>query len=651
MSLRTRRSLALLTSLMFFVVACTGGTTPTQAPTSSGPSTPAPITQPPSTPAPGDTDPPGATDPPATDPGATDPGATDPGATDPPATDPGATDPPGGSDLPFRLYLGDLDPPTTDPNAAEDSQSISVLTPLHRGLMYFTPELGTQTALAETVTNNADFTEFTFTLKDGITYSDGTPITAQDFVYSWQRLVTPSLANPYGYLLCIVEGVETLLASCGAEADGPDADVANIGISAPSENTFVVTLNTPATFFLSIASMWPTVPLNQAWVEGAPFGEAAGYLSSGPYMLSSWEHNSLIVLDPNPNYTAGPAAQTSIEYSIGGDPDAAFVNFEQGLLDAVVVPSTQLRRVLDDPTYAENYTLEQQAQLAITYYGFATCIEPEDACPPSDATNDGRSPTANENFRIALTQAVDKQLFIDLTFAGTGAIANSFVMPGLLGSDPDYNPYPFDPTEAAARMQTALDELGIEAADAATEECDDACQATARVQKLGTITMGYNSNAGHLPRVVNLAEQWRTNLGFDEAQFDLIGSDFATFLQQRQAGEYTVSRNGWGADFPHPDNQLRGLFTCGGTNNDEQWCDPAFDDLVNQGAQAVDSAEQDQLYRDAQRILLDAAAILPLRFGLTTYLVQPWVNGIQATSSDHQNIGDVFLEGITISPH
>ena len=641
MSLRTRRLLVLPASLMFLIVACTGGT-PTASPGATGTAAPSASVAPTG----------GEPSPTAGEPSPT-AGEPSPTAGEPSPTA-GEPSPTGGqpSDLPLRLYLGDLDPPTLDPNAAEDSQSISVLTALHRGLMYFTPELGTTPALAESVTPNDDSTEFTFVLKDGITYSDGTPITSEDFVYSWRRLVTPSLANPYGYLLCIVEGVSELLASCGAEQDGDDADVANIGVAAPDPSTFVVTLSTPATFFLSIAAMWPTVPLNQAWVESEPFGEAAGYISSGPYVLTDWQHNSLMVLDPNPAYTAGQAAQTSVEFSIGGDPDAAFVNFEQGLLDAVVVPGTQLRRVLDDPTYAENYELIQQAQHAITYYGFATCIEPENACPNSDATNDGRSPTANQNFRIALTQAVNKQQFIDLTFGGVGQIANSFIMPGLLGYQGDdfAGPYPFDPDAANAAMQLALDELGIEA-DAATDDCDDACQAAARVNKLGTLKFGYNSNAGHLPRVVNLAEQWRTNLGFNEEQFQLIGTDFATFLQQRQAGEYSISRNGWGADFPHPHNQMSGLFTCNGTNNDEQWCDPAFDELVNQGAQTTDEAEQDRIYREAEQIMLNAAAILPLRFGNVTYLVQPWVQGLTPTSSDHQNIGDSFYENITIAAH
>jgi oligopeptide transport system substrate-binding protein len=367
-------------------------------------------------------------------------------------------------------------------------------------------------------------------------------------------------------------------------------------------------------------------------------------MGSGPYMLSQWDHNSLMVLDPNPAYTAGQPAQTQVQFSIGGDPDAAFASFEQGLLDTVPVPGTQLRRVLDDPTYSENFTLTQVAQQAITYYGYATCMEPADACPQNDATSDGRSPTANLEFRKALTHAIDKQQFIDLTFGGTGQIANSFVMPGLLGYQGDdfAGPYPFDPAAAQAAMTTALEELGV-----ADTDGDGAVTAA----DAGRLTLGYNSNAGHLPRAVNLAEQWRANLGFTEDQFELIGTDFATFLQQRQAGEYAVSRNGWGADFPHPHNQLSGLFTCGGTNNDEQWCNEEFDALLEQGAATVDQAEQDQIYRDAEQIMLNDAAMLPLRFGNVTYLVQPWVQGLQPTASDHQNIGDSFYENITIAAH
>jgi len=137
-------------------------------------------------------------------------------------------------------------------------------------------------------------------------------------------------------------------------------------------------------------------------------------------------------------------------------------------------------------------------------------------------------------------------------------------------------------------------------------------------------------------------------LGFEEAQFNFVGVDFSTFLQQRTQGTYDVSRNGWGADFPHPHNQLSDLFRCNGGNNDEQWCDPEFDRLVDEAAATSDLAQQEQLYIQAQRLMLDDAPIIPLRFGETTYLVQPWVSGLQATSADHQNIGDQFYESIQI---
>ena len=119
----------------------------------------------------------------------------------------------------------------------------------------------------------------------------------------------------------------------------------------------------------------------------------------------------------------------------------------------------------------QNYNLQQLAQLGITYYGFATYIEPPDACPTSDATSDGLTPTANQNFRIALSQAVNKQQFLDLTFGGVGQIANSMIMPGLLGYQGDEyaGPYPFDPVAANVAMQTALDEMGI-VADPATAD-------------------------------------------------------------------------------------------------------------------------------------------------------------------------------------
>ena len=169
----------------------------------------------------------------------------------------------------------------------------------------------------------------------------------------------------------------------------------------------------------------------------------------------------------------------------------------------------------------------------------------------------------NKDFRIALTQAIDKKAFIDATFAGLGDPANSFVMPGIPGYQADLDPYPFDLAAAKEHMTTALAAIGV-----------------ASAADLGKLKFGFNSGAGHEPRVAFLAEAWRQAFGLETEQ---IGSDFSVFLQQRTAGEYQIARDGWGADYPHANNQL-GLFVCGGGNNDIQYCNKDFDALIAQAA-------------------------------------------------------------------
>ena len=129
-----------------------------------------------------------------------------------------------------------------------------------------------------------------------------------------------------------------------------------------------------------------------------------------------------------------------------------------------------------------------------------------------------------------------------------------------------------------------------------------------------------------------------------------IGSDFSVFLTQRTAGDYDLARDAWGADYPHANNQL-GLFVCGGGNNDVQYCNPDFDALITQAAGEPDQDKQVALYNQAQKILMDDAAFLPLRFAVSTFEVQPYFGGITATPSDSQLPGDLFYETMYIKTH
>ena len=548
-------------------------------------------------------------------------------------------------DQTLKLYLSDTDPATMDPQAAQDTVSIAVIDATSRGLLYYDKDLKLVPALAEALPEvSADGKTFTFKLRAGLKYSNGDPIVAGDFVLSAQRLLDPRLANPYAYIACDLAGAEALLGAslgCGTGTT-PTVDakidelLKNTGVAAPDDSTVVVTLKQAATYFGSIMAMWVFVPHPASWKS---YTEAADLVASGPFKVDTWNHNSEIDLVPNENWDGSAGTKptlTKVVYAIGGDPEAALASFEQGDFDTVVVPGTSIRRVADDPELKD--LIQDLPQQAITYYDYANCQAGAAKCPAQTGTSDGKSATANKNFRIALTQAVNKQQFIDLTFGGLGQVANGMVMPGIPGYDADYNPYPYDVTKAKAAMATALQELGT------TDTNKDGAVTAA---DLGVLKFGYNCNAGHLPRVAFLAEAWRTGLGFAETSFDISCTDFPTFLQERPAGKYNISRDGWGADFPHAKNQLDLLVT-GAGNNNSQYSNPAFDKAFNDAATIADPAQQEAKYIEAQRIAVDDASVLFLRYGVTRYLVRPYVSGLTATSSDHQNIGDVFLETIKI---
>jgi oligopeptide transport system substrate-binding protein len=519
------------------------------------------------------------------------------------------------------------EPPTLDPNKAQDSNSITILRALTRGLVYFDKDLKIVPGLATSWDISADAKMITFHLRDA-KYSNGDPIVAGDFVYGFKRLIDPRTAAPYSYVTAEIDGAPDLLAMAGADPAPSDATVQaaidKLGVSAPDDKTFVVKLNTAASYFLTALTLWVFVPIEEKWITSPNATEAGNYVSSGPFVLDSWTHNTELVLKPNPNWWGDvKPTLTELHFFLRSDPAADQAAFEAGELDIVQTPSPDIQRVMADPVLGPEVLAIPQ--FSVTYYTFNNF---QDSKMKSFKTP---GPTANKDFRIALTQAIDKKAFIDATFAGIGQAADSFVMPGIPGFQPDLSPYPFDLASAKDHMAKALAALGkTSAAD------------------LGKLKFGFNTGGGHEPRVAFLAEAWRQAFGLETEQ---IGSDFSVFLTQRTAGQYDISRDGWGADYPHANNQLNGLFTCHGGNNDSQYCNPDFDALIKQAAAEPDQDKQVALYNQAQTLMINDAAILPLRFATTTYEVAPYVSGVLATGSDSVSPGELFWESIQILSH
>ena len=526
------------------------------------------------------------------------------------------------------------EPPTLDPNAAQDSVSLTVLRALHRPLVYVNENLEVVPALAESWEISDDAKTLTFTLRDA-KYSNGDTIVAGDLVYGWKRLVDPRTAAPYSYVMAEVAGAGDLLAMAGADPLPADAEIEaaleELGVAAPDDKTFVVTLDTPATYFLAAMTLWVTVPVQEKWITSEGATEAANYVSSGPFMLDTWNHNAEIILKPNPNwYGDVKPTLTEIHMSMSPEPAQAMAAYEAGEIDMQLpVPSEDIERIKGDPVLSAEYS--EQSDLSITYYNYNNGNDSTGKAKSERCQDVKACPTANLNFRKALTQAIDKTAFKNATFAGLGLEAGTFVMPGIPGATPDYEPYPYDLTAAKASMDLALQELGY-----------------ASAAEIPPLKFGFNTGSGHEPRVAFLAQAWVDAFGLQTEQ---IGSEFGVFLTQRTAGEYDIARNGWGADYPHANNQLNGLFNCGGGNNDQQYCNPAFDELLSQAAVESDQAAQVSLYEQAQKILADDAASLFLRWGVGAQLVKPYVSGLTRLPMDSQVPGEHFYETIQILEH
>ncbi len=512
-------------------------------------------------------------------------------------------------DLPPQVLRVDLggEPPTLDPTQATDSQSIQVLRSITHPLAYFDADLNIVPGLADWEIS-ADGKTVTFTLKEGIAYSDGQPIVAGDFVYSWKRLIDPRNAAGYSYVLSYVEGGAELLGA-DPKVDDVDAMLDAFGVAAPDDSTFVVSLAEPAAFFPYVATLWVTVPLR----EDMEFTEAEGYISSGPMSLTSWEHNASIILEPNKSWAGEPVNLERIEMAMIADPTASLAAYEADELDIGGVPSQEVARIEDDPDLSQEVL--RGDILANYYFGY----DMVDETGPF-----ARSPLLRKAFQAA----VDKETMIQVAFGGIGTVANSIVPPGMPGYQEDVF-IPFDVEQAQADFETALSDLGIASA------------ADLHLQ------IGYNTDANHENKVEFLQQQWRDAFG---VEVEAVGLEWGAYLDRLANDPFDIFRLGWGADFPHPHNFLYDLAGCASGNNNTGYCNEEADALMAQAAVTPALEDQVPLYNQAQELIMADSPMLMIRFSSRFTLVKPWVTDLVATSQD-SSTGELFYSWATIAPH
>jgi oligopeptide transport system substrate-binding protein len=551
------------------------------------------------------------------------PGSVAPGASGEPSAATGGL----AAEQVLRLYLAAEDPHSLDPAVAETSTDIAILHSLNRGLMYFDQEQNVVPALAADMPEiSADGLTYTFTLRDA-KYSNGDPIVAEDLVYAWKRLIDPRTAATYGAIISDVDGGQEILDLAGKDPAATDAEIDaaldNFGVAAPDPKTFVVTLDHPTGYFLDLAALWGTAPYQQKWIETPNAFEAENYVSSGPFKLGSWTHQAEIVLVPNTEYYGTQPTLQEIRYHIGGDPAASQLSFEAGEYDMVKAPPDQVPRITADPTLGA--LVKALPTVIFDYWGFDSSSET--TYKGADHTP---GPTANRHFRRALAMAIDKEALLATAYGGQGQVAGSPMPPGVPGHQPDIG-LPFDVEAAKAELAMALEELNY-----------------SDVSEVPTLSFGFNTDAGHDIPAAFMQDQWLTNLGIKS---ELKGVTFDQFVVERPQLKYSIARNAWGMDYPHPDNILRVLFHSQSGNNDEGYNNPEYDALIEEAGAKASIDEAIPLYNQAQELLVEDAPAVFTRWRVTNYEVNPYIQGLMPTSQDSENYGDLFFENVSIAEH
>ena len=461
----------------------------------------------------------------------------------------------------------------------------------------------------EVVPGQADLPEvsedgltWTFTMKDGLKWSDGSDLTAKDFEYSFKRLACPDTAAPYAETVVgMIDGYEDAIGN--PDADGntttdPDWDALNV-VASEDGKDLTITLSYPCSYFDKLAAFVATSPVQQATVEAngdAWCTEPDTYVCNGPYMITDWIPSERIVLSKNPNYVGGwdssKIVSDTITLLLLEDSSAAYAAYNSGEAQLVKdVPTDEIPSL----TRAEDGGDFYLDEIMGTYY---------------ISLNDQKEPFTDAKVRKALSLAIDRDYVANTIMQGTYSTADSIVGPGIV----DENGYFHDNGNApyiSADYEANLAEAKKLLADAGYPNGE------------GYPTLEYSTNdAGyHVPLAEYLQQAW-SDLGIT---LTISKMEWSSFTAARRAGEYDVARNGWVMDYNAPSNMLD-LFSSGNGNNDGKYSNPEFDAAI-EASRVADVSEHFAQLHKAEDILMEDTGCLPIAYYNDYWLQSPALKG------------------------
>lgn len=478
------------------------------------------------------------------------------------------------------------DPTGLDPTRYSDQPSWRVARLLFEGLLSFTSDGRTTAGVAQRWDVNSTATLFTFELRSDARWSDGTPVTAGDFIFAWRRVLDPRFGAETAEGLYPIKGARQI--------NRGEAQPGTLGARALSDNLLEVELEHPDPRFPSRTALPPYFPLPAPSVGSDYLNWPAGTdpVCNGPFVLESWQPDDRLTVRRSDTYWNRERVelQGAVLFPLT-DPTTTINLYRAGEIDwttANTIPMDQARQLLKQGA-SEVYVSPVYA----TYY-----LE----------VNTRRAPTSDLRVRRALEMTVPREAIAGQIY-GTGHIPSRV----LVSTDlPDWTPPQREPVDIE-KARRLLAEAGYPGGEG-----------------MPTLVYLYNAGGPHGMIAEFLQGAWQQQLGID---LELVPMEFASMEERGRQGDFHLLRSSWLADLPAPEEFLT-VFQRDNPNNLTGWHDGRFDLLLDRARSTLDRTERFRLLRDAEKMLLDDTPIIPLLHYATVQLVKPYVIGLKPNPLD-----------------
>ena len=503
----------------------------------------------------------------------------------------------------FTVQLG-ANPETLDPALNSAIDGANTLITVFEPLLLIDENNEVIPGQAESYTVSEDGLTWTFTMRDGLKWSDGSDLTAKDFEYSFKRLAAPDTAAPYAETVVgMIDGYAD--ATGNPDADGnmttePDFDALNV-VASEDGKTLTVTLSYPCAYFDKLAAFAAMSPVQQATVEAngdAWCTEPDTYICNGPYYISDWVPSERIVLTKNPNYVGGwdssKIVSDTITLLLLEDSSASYAAYNSGEAQLIKdVPTDEIPSL----TKAEDGGDFYVDTLLGTYY---------------ISLNDQREPFNDVNVRKALSLAIDRDYVANTIMQGTYTPAYNLVGPGIVDETGMF----YDNANGGKTYISDDYEANLEAAKQALADAG-----YPNGEGFPTIEYSTNDAGYHTPVAEYLQQAWG-ELGIT---VNINKVEWSSFTPMRRAGDYDAARNGWVMDYNDPSNMIE-LFTTNNGNNDGKYSSADFDAAI-EASKVADKSVHFQKLHEAEDILMNDYGCIPLAYYNDFWLQSPSLKG------------------------